>query len=350
MRQKKGWILLALMLAFALVLAGCGGGDNAAEPDNKEGAQGQNEQQGDKKDDAKAGEKPDNLIIATGGTGGTYYPLGGGLANIVKDKAGTNATAQVTGASVENMRLLKNGDVDLAFTQSDIADYASKGTEMFKEGPVNNLSAIATLYSETIQIVVPAKSDIQSVSDLKGKKVSVGAPGSGTEANARQILEIYGLKFEDMDAQRLNFSDSSKNIQDGVLDAAFVTAGAPTAAVNELAATTGVRIVNLDDAKITDLTQKYPFYAQQIIPAKTYPGQDADVKTVAVRAMLTVRAELDNDLVYNITKSLFENTSQLVAINAKAKEITAETGLSGISIPVHPGAAKYFEEKGIKGK
>lgn len=319
-----GW-MRAPVIGLLLVLAGCGANGGGAE-------------------------KPNNLIIATGGTAGTYYPLGGAMANLIKDKVKANTTAQVTGASVENMRLIKNKEVDLAFTQSDIADYASNGTEMFAEGPIGDLTAIGSMYNETIQIVVPDKSSIQTVADLKGKRVSVGAPGSGTEVNARQILEIYGMTFKDMDAQRLDFGNSAQKIQDGGLDAAFVTAGAPTAAVNELAATTGVRVLSLDSDKISQLTSKYPFYAEQIVPAKTYPGQEAEVKTVAVKAIMTVRAELDKQLVYDITKALYENTSALEAVNARAKEMKADSALEGISIKLHPGAEQYFNEKGIKKK
>lgn len=325
---RVGRVVLALVLATAL--AACGG--NTGE----ETAPG-----------ASGGEKPASLIIATGGTAGTYYPLGGGIANLIQDMVGTNATAQVTGAAVENMRLISDKEVDLAITQGDIADYAFKGTEMFQEDPVANLQAIGALYQETIQIVVSEKSGITSVSDLEGKKVSVGAPGSGTEVNARQILEAYGLAFEDLGLERLSFGDSAKKMQDGGLDAAFVTAGAPTAAINELAATTGIRLLAIEDDMVKAITDKYKYYSQQVIPSGTYPKQDADVKTVAVKAIMSVRSELDEQLVYDITKTLFENTEPLIAINAKANEIQTDKALEGISIPLHPGAEKYLKELGI---
>ncbi len=325
---------LALTMAAAIaVTAGCGGG--AA---TKQGAGGGT---------APAGEKPSNLVIATGGTAGTYYPLGGGIANLIKEHAKTNATAQVTGASVENMRLIGKKEADLSFTQSDIADYAHKGTEMFKDGAVKNLTAIGGLYLETVQIVAPANSPITKIADLKGKRVSVGAPGSGTEANARQILEAYGIAFTDMTTERLSFGDSAKKIQDGQLDAAFITAGAPTAAVNELAATKGVKIIPLDADGIKKLAGKYPFYVEQVIPGKTYPKQDAEIRTVAVKAIMSARAELDANLVYDITRALYEQSTKLESINAKAKEIKAADAVSGISIPLHPGAERYFKEKGI---
>ena len=314
--MKKLTLLLIIAMVFSIGLVGCG-------------------------------QSNQSLIIATGGTSGTYYPLGGGIAQIIENNTDMKAQAQTTGASVENMRYIASEEVDLAFTQTDIADYAVNGVEMFDK-PVANLKAIATLYPETIQIVLPGDSEITSVADLKGKRVSVGAPGSGTELNAKQILEVYGLTFDDLSAQHLSFGDSSQSIQDGQLDAAFVTAGAPTAAVTELSATKGVKILSLDQAKIDDLVQKYPYYALDVVKAGTYAGQDQDITTVAVKAMLVVRDGLSEDQVYNITKSLFENLDKLVAINAKAQAISLETALQGVSLELHPGAAKYFEEQGIK--
>ncbi|GAX91231.1 TAXI family TRAP transporter solute-binding subunit [Effusibacillus lacus] len=339
--NKKKWLLgLASTLTLSLALAGCGGGTNQG---NNQGNQG-----GAKPAENKpaAGQQ---MTIATGGTAGTYYPLGGGIAQILKNKANINANAQTTGASVENMRLLKDGSVDIAFTQGDIAEYAAKGTMMFeKGGAIKNFKALAALYPETIQLVVPANSPIKTIADLKGKKVSVGAPGSGTEANAQQILEVYGLKFEDLKVQRLSFAESTSGLKDGTLDAAFVTAGTPTSAVSELGATKGVRILEVDADHAKKLIDKYPYYAVQKIPGKTYTGQDTDVNTVAVQSMLVVRADLDEKTVYDVTKAIFENLDQLGNVHAKGKEVKLEKALSGVSIEVHPGAAKYYSEKGVK--
>lgn len=292
---------------------------------------------------------PTSLSIATGGTSGTYYPLGGGMAQIFTTHV-INTTAEVTNASVENMQFLKNGDVDLAFTQSDIADYALKGILMFEEnGAINNIRAVASLYNETVQIVAAGNSDIRNVEDLKGKRVSIGAPGSGTEANALQILEVHGMSEADLgQVQRLSFGDSSSYIQDGTLDAAFVTAGTPTSAVSELAATAGVRIVNIPEDKIAALIEKYPYYAEQTIEGGTYSGFDETVKTVAVKAQLVVREDLDEETVYKLTKALFENLSDLQDVHQKASEIELERALEGVSLEVHPGAKKYFDEMGVQ--
>lgn len=291
----------------------------------------------------------DSISIATGGTSGTYYPLGGGMAQIFTEHV-MNATAEATDGSVANVQLLKNKEADLGFIQSDIADYAAKGTLMFEEeGAVDNIRALASLYSETVQIVVPKNSDIQTVEDLAGKKVSIGAPGSGTETNARQILEIHGMSEEDLgQVQRLSFNDSTSYIQDGTLDAAFVTAGTPTSAVSELAATKGVRIVNIAEDKINALIEKYPYYAKEVVEAGTYTGFDETVTTVAVKAQLVVRKGLKEDTVYKLTKALFENLDSLREVHQKANEIKLESALDGVSLELHPGAARYYEEIGMK--
>jgi len=320
---------LSLLLTVSLVTA-CGGGNNAGGGNSGGGSN-----------------DPSQLIVVTGGTGGTYYPLGGGMADHITKNAGITATAQSTGASAENVRLLRDKQAEIAFIQNDIAEYAVNGTAMFEQdGKIDAFQALGSLYDETIQIVVASDSNINSVADLKGKRVSVGAPGSGTEMNAQQILEAYGLKFDDTQLQRLSFADSAKAIQDGQLDAAFQTAGTPTAAITELAATTGVKIIPIDADKIDAIIAKYPFYVKTVIPGNTYSTVPNEVATVSVKSMLVIRADLSEDLVYNVTKAIFENTDKLG--HAKAKEIKVENALAGVSIPVHPGAKKYFDEKGVK--
>jgi len=335
---KKRSLLVSLALLLSVsVLSACGAG----------GGQQNNAGGGGEAQPPAAANDPKQLIIATGGTGGTYYPLGGGMADQITKNVGVTATAQSTGASAENMRLIRDQGADIAFTQSDIAEYANKGTAMFEQdGKIEAFQAIGALYNETIQIVVSPDSGISTVADLKGKRVSVGAPGSGTEKNAEQILEAYGLKFEDIQLQRLSFADSAKAIQDGQLDAAFQTAGTPTAAITELAATKGVKIIPIDADKIDAIIAKYPFYTKTTIPGNTYQTVSEEVTTVAVKSMLVVRSDLSEDLVYKVTKAIYENLDKLG--HAKAKEIKLENALSGVSLPVHPGAKKFFDEKGVK--
>ncbi|MDH4616542.1 TAXI family TRAP transporter solute-binding subunit [Brevibacillus sp. AY1] len=333
MKKRSLLLSLTLLLTVSLVTA-CGGGGNAGGGNTGGGSAG-------------GSNDPSQLVIATGGTGGTYYPLGGGMADHITKNAGVTATAQSTGASAENVRLLRDKQADIAFIQNDIAEYAVNGTAMFEQdGKIDAFQALGALYDETIQIVVSADSNINSVADLKGKRVSVGAPGSGTEMNAQQILEAYGLKFEDTQLQRLSFADSANAIQDGQLDAAFQTAGTPTAAITELAATKGVKIIPIDADKIDAIIAKYPFYVKTVIPGNTYQTVPDEIATVSVKSMLVIRTDLSEDLVYKVTKAIFENTDKLG--HAKAKEIKLENALAGVSVPVHPGAKKYFDEKGVK--
>lgn len=287
------------------------------------------------------------LTIATGGTAGTYYPLGAGMADIWnKNIKGMNAMVQSTGASVANVNLLKNKEVDLIFVQNDIAFYAYNGLEMFKE-PFAQLRGLATLYPETVQIIALADRGINSVYDLKGKRVAVGAAGSGTEVNARQILAAAGITYNDIKVQYLSFAEAANNLKDGNIDAAFVTAGYPTAAVVDLAAVRKIVLVPVAEEIIQALRKDYPFYVKVIVPAGTYKGVDTDVVTVAVKAMLAVRAEMSEDLVYQLLKTMYANQKRLIEAHARGEMIIPETGKEGMSIPLHPGAEKFFKEMGL---
>jgi uncharacterized protein len=325
MKKRSLFLSTALLLILSAVLAACGGGAGGGSSDGDE--------------------KVDFIGIATGGTGGTYYPLGGTFAKIIEDETGIKASASTSGASAENMASIKDGKTEIAFTQTDIASYASEGTQMFSDNKVESARGIATLYPETIQIVTTKKSGIKSVEDLKGKVVSVGEAGSGTLLNAEQILEIHGMKLEDLEARNLSFDDSTTGIQDGTIDAAFITSGTPTGAVEGLAATEDIAIVPVESDKIAELIEKYPYYAEDEIPAGTYSKVDEAITTVAVRAMLVTNADISEDVIYDVTKAIFENTDQIT--HAKGKLIKAENGLKGMGIELHPGAKKYFDEKGI---
>jgi uncharacterized protein len=330
MKKRKFLLFTILMLALSMFLAACGGGnDEGSDTDTDEKA---------------TDDTPKFMSILTGGTGGTYYPLGGAFAKIVTDGTGIDTTAETTGASAENMQSLKDNKAEIAFTQTDIASYASEGKLMFEGNAVDNIQAIGTLYPETIQIVTTEKTGIKSVEDLKGKKVSIGAPGSGTAANAEQILEVYGLTLDDIQKQDLSFDESVSGIQDGNIDAAFVTAGTPTAAVEQLSATETVVIVPVEADKADALIEKYPYYTKDEVPSGTYK-LGAAVPTVAVQAMLVVKSDLSEQVVYDVTKSIFENLDQVT--HAKAEQISADKALNGVGIDVHPGAQKYFDEKGI---
>jgi uncharacterized protein len=335
MKRKSFLLMTILLLMLSMFLAACG---TEKEIEEETSDNGNNEAVEEDTPELKF------MSIVTGGTGGTYYPLGGSMANIIKDATGIETNAEVSGASAENMTTLKDGNAEIAFTQTDIASYAKEGKLMFEGNVVDNVKAIGTLYPETVQIVTTTKSGIKSVEDLRGKKVSVGAPGSGTFANAEQILEVHGITMEDIDAKHLSFDESTAGIQDGSIDAAFVTAGTPTGAVEGLAATEKVVIVPIEPAKAEELITKYPYYAKEEVPSGVY-GLTESVPTVAVLAMLVVREDLSDNLVYDITKAIFENTDKIG--HAKAALIKAEKALNGVGIDVHPGAQKYYDERGI---
>jgi len=331
MKRQKMYLMLVLMLVTSIILAACGSDEAGTDDSDNEAEKPKVEKQ--------------FINLVTGGTGGTYYPLGGSFAQIISDNTNADATAQSSGASAENMQAISSGDADVAFTQTDIASYAKDGKLMFEGSAVTNAKAIASLYPETVQIITTSKSGITSIEELKGKSVSVGAPGSGTYANAEQILEIYGMTMDDIKPQNLSFDESTGGIQDGTIDAAFITAGTPTGAVESLAATSEVVILPLSEEKITALIEKYPYYAKDVVPSGTYKVPE-EVSTVAVQAMLVVRDDLDEQLVYDMTKAIFENLDQVK--HAKAKLIKVENALNGVGVDVHPGAQKYFDEKGVK--
>ncbi|WP_338787363.1 TAXI family TRAP transporter solute-binding subunit [Metabacillus sp. FJAT-53654] len=330
MKKIRSSFLFVMILTLTMIIAACGNAGN----EDVAGDEGGN----------SSGEKQ-NLSLLTGGTGGTYYPLGGQIGKIISDNTDANITPQTSGASAENMETLRAGEAEIAFSQTDIAAYAIEGKEMFEGDPIDNIQAIGSIYPETVQLVTTEKSGIKSVEDLKGKSVSVGAPGSGAYINAMQILEIYGLTKEDIKAQNLSFDESTDGIQSGNIDAAFVTAGTPTGAVEALSAQNDVVIIPIADDKIDALIKQYPHYSKDKVATGTY-NIEADVNTVAVKAMLVVTNDLKEDLVYEMTKALYENTDKIT--HAKGEFITPETALEGLGdMELHPGAAKYFEEKGM---
>ncbi|SHH05031.1 hypothetical protein SAMN02745221_01561 [Thermosyntropha lipolytica DSM 11003] len=312
---KKGLVLL-LTVALVAVVAGCG---------------------------SKADRK--FLTIATGGTAGTYYPLGGAIAEILNSNIeGMNATAASTGASVANVNQLNSGDADLAFIQNDIAYYAANGIEMFEGNQVEGLRAIASLYPETCQVVTLKKTGIQSIADLKGKTVAVGAAGSGVEANARQILKAYGITYDDINVKYLSFAEAANSLKDGNIDAAFLTAGFPTAAVQDISAQHDIVLLPVEGKAQESLLKEYPFYTKVVIPAGTYPKQDKDVESIAVMAMLVATDKMDESLAYDITKAIFNNLDRLAAAHPVGRTITKEKAREGLSIPMHKGAEKFFQE------
>ena len=290
----------------------------------------------------------DKLTMGTGDTAGTYYAVGGVMATVLNPiLEESHLTVTSTGASKANIQEIEDGGADLALVQNDVMYYAYTGTDLFEqEGAYDSFRTIAGLYDETVQIVT-CDSSIETVADLKGKSISVGNAGSGTEFNAKQILGAYGLTFDDVTVVNASFTDSAESLKDGKIDAAFVVAGAPTTAVVDLATMKDVNLVQLDAEHIAALQEDYDFYTETVIPAGTYKGVDEDATTVSVRATLVCYTGLSDEAVYELTAALFDNQETLAEGHAKFEFLNLEDAVKGISVPFHPGAAKYYEEQAI---
>jgi TRAP transporter TAXI family solute receptor len=290
-----------------------------------------------------SGESGEIIRWHAGGTGGTYFPLSGEFETIIEDQTDYDLQVSSTGASVENVGSLGAGDADFALIQNDVAYFAKNGTgiEAFQDDPVDALRGVATLYPETIHIVTRPDADISAITDLEGSPVNTGDLGSGTQINALQILEsVAGLTPDDFDEQNTEFTQAANQIRDGSIDAAFIVGGWPVGAVEELATTTDINVLNLDQNAREATKQDASWFANDTIPGGTYDGVDEDVNTVSVQAMIATRAGYDADIVEEITEAVFENTDDL---SIKSDFIGAETAQEGMSIESHEGATRYFE-------
>lgn len=289
------------------------------------------------------------ISIATGGTGGTYYPYGGGLAELINNQIeGTSAVAEVTGASVENMALVWRGDSDLALALADTVYQAYEGTGDFEGRQLENIRALASIYPNAVQIVALADSDVHSLEDLRGKTVSVGAPGSGTELNAKALLESNDITYDDFDPRRLNFNETADGIRDGDIDAGFWSVGPPTSSILNLATTRDIRLIGLTDEEVANAREEEPVFAAYELRAGLYDGMDEAVQTISIPNVLAVSSEMDETLAYEITRVLFEHTDELIAIHPAANDTTVEFSVNSTPIPFHPGALRYYEEVGAE--
>ena len=292
------------------------------------------------------------LSIATGGTGGVYYPLGGGMANVLsKTVPGLTATAEVTGGSVDNLKLIGTGKPYIALSMTDAALDAYKGEDKFKAAKVD-VRTLMILYPNRMHVVTVEGTGISKMSDMKGKRVSTGSPGSATEVMAFRVIEAAGLdKDKDMKRERLGVAESVNAIKDKKIDAFFWVGGLPTAAVTDLAATPGVKIKLIDHANVVPaMNKKYGnLYVQDSIPKETYSGMTADNKQATVMNILVSNANLPDQTAYNIVKTMFDKRAALIAVHREAASINLDNQKAASSpIPWHPGAVKYFAEQGIK--
>ena len=323
----KKFFALVLALVMALSLVACG----SAPADDGEGNT----------------PAPAKLRFVTGGESGTYYAFGSVIAQHATNNAGVDVVGLVGNGSQSNVMELLDGNAELAFCQSDVMAYAYEGTNLFEEvGAIDCFSTVAALYMEQVQIVT-LDPEIKTVADLAGKKVSIGAAGSGVYFNAIDILGVYGLTEADIVPTYQGFGDSANALKDGQIDAAFVVAGAPTTAITDLATTKDVHLVALDDEHVAKLLETSPYYAKNVISADTYTGLDGDVTTVAVGAVVLAANTVSEDAVYALCADIFDNAADLVSSHAKYGELSLEYGASIASVPYHPGAAKYFAEKGF---
>lgn len=331
--MKKLWVLFFSLL---FVLAACGGGDSKVSNSSEDEG---------KKEDASF----DDLFVtvATGGTSGVYYPLGGGLATILEDTLGIDASVQATQASVENVNLILSGRAELAFITGDTGFQAYEGSGAFEgEEPKKDLRSLAAFYPNYLQVITTKDSGIKSFADLKGKKVAVGAPNSGTELAARVLFEGHGMSYEDITPDYLSFAEAVEQMKNGLIDGAVLSSGLPNSAIMDLETSHGVTLLPIEDDAMKYLTEKYSYLQESVIPADTY-SNDKDVPAIAITNALIVNKDLTEDEVYHITKAIFENLDTLVNAHSAAEDIDINHATEGLGIPLHPGAEKYFKEEGV---
>jgi len=316
--MKKLLPFAALIIACVMMLSGC---RNTPEPQEEGG-----------------------LTFVTGGDQGTYYRFGQVLAGKIAEKTGTRLKTVTSGGSQENIQALQSGSAVVGFSQTDVLSYAWEGTRSF-DRKADKIRVIAELYKEQVQIITMDPS-LRSVADLKGKSVSIGAAGSGTYFNAVDILNAYGLTERDIIPAYQDFGASVGALQSGKIDAAFVVAGAPTSAVSGIAATTSIYLIPLDEAHIQKLTELSPYYSRAVVSKRTY-NTPADVTTVAVGAVLVAGPDASEEDVYRIISGIYENLTAIAKAHSKGAELSLELAAEVTSVPYHPGAARYFAEKGL---
>jgi len=288
------------------------------------------------------------ISIGTGGVTGTYYPLGGCIANIISQYLeGVFATAETSGGSVANMRMVQNGEIQMGFVGATSGYRVFSGLPPYDEDPGDDVRSIAALYPETYQLIVLKDSGINCIADLKGKKVAVGAPGSGTEYAGKIILEEHGINYKNITPNFLSFGEGVTALKDGFVDAVVIFAGIPTSSVIDVSSTLDVKLLNLDPVAKKGLLENNKLYTPVVIPKDMYKGMEEDVDTLGTPAILVTNIEQDEKFIYEITKTIFEHTEELANAHAKGKDITLDTATIGLSIPLHPGAEKYYKEMGI---
>ena len=332
----KKFLSLLLALILVLSLAACGEQQSGGSDDS---------------DNSGTAATPQDLVMGTGSTGGTYFALGGAMANAINDKLANQKitiTAQATGASVENLNLINAGEMDLGIAMNNVAANAFDGVGAFN-APVTNVSSIGVVYNEVYQIVANASTGAKNVEDLKGLKVAIGPAGSGTLGLSQKVFAAAGLDPDkDIQPQSDSFGDASTKMQDGHIDAACNVLAVPASSIIEMTTSMKLSYVNISDEILATLQETEPYFVRKVIHAGTYDGQDEDINTITCKAALYCRADMDEETVYQITKAFYESGDVIAAAHATGKEVQLEGCLEGITTPIHPGAARYFTEMGIE--
>jgi TRAP transporter TAXI family solute receptor len=342
---KKG-MLLSIFVALSILGAACGGGGNQGASTNSSTEK--KSEEAEKPADSATSGTEEVISVVTGGTSGTYYPLGGGIGKALNGAGiGVNATVESTGGSNENVRLLGQSEAEIGFTETGIAYYGYEGIEMFKDNKFNNLRGIMSLYANLMQTVVMKDSGIQTYADLKGKTVAVGIQGSSSALNMQLVLAEYGLSLEDIKPQFVSYSEGVTMLKDGQIDAVMIDSGVPNSAVIDITSQHEVNILPIEEEKINSLVSNYPYFSNMvIIPKGTYKGIDVDIPTAGAKVMLATHAGLSEELVYKLTKTIFEKKEEIIKIHPKGESIDLKTATDGMPIPLHPGAEKYLREQG----
>lgn len=338
--MRKISLLLVIILAFSLVATAC-----SSEPAEEPEAPAEGEEP------AESGEEtPEDqfITILTGGSSGPYFALGGALSNLLNDNLSyANSSVESTGASAVNATKIGNNEAELALAMNNVVSFAYEGTESFADkGEFKNLRGIASLYPNFCQVITVEGTGIESIEDLAGKRVGVGAPGSGTEVDARNILAAHGITYDDVEEDYLSYAESVEQMKNGTVDAAFLTSGLPNSTIMDLATTHDVVIVPIRPEMVEKLAEEVPFYSSEIIPAGTYDNEE-DVYTAAVKSILITNSEVSEQVAYDITKTLFENLQAMRDTHSAADHIDIEKFNEGMPIPLHPGAERYFKEAGV---
>lgn len=346
--MKRNLMFIGMIMSLLLLLVACNtDNDEKAKDDGNKENEAKTEGNNASGDDYAKALDGQFITILTGGSSGVYFPLGGTMAKIYQDM-GAKSNSQSTAASAANATTLNLGKAEIGFSMGDAAADAYQGIDSFEEqGAQENIRSVASLYTNYMQIVATKESGIKTIDDLRGKKIAVGAPGSGTEISAKRVLAAYGMTYDDIKPDYLSFAEGVEGMKNGNIDAVVISSGLPNAGVLELATSKEIVIVEIDEKKVLEMQKDYPTFFSTIVSKDVYDGMEKDVNTVGVNNVLITHKDVPDDIVYAMTRALFENIDQLQNSHNAAKDIDIKKALENLPAPLHPGAKKYFDEEGV---